>query len=655
MLNSAVERTGFLRRLQEPALNSKFVHPLAQHLSKKELLDQIEFHHKKNNYGSLTHNEMDGVLHRGRVFYKIPRDARLVPPRFMLYVTKYLGKMIRVQGEGTILGQRALDEQRARSASMVCLSQCEFIILGVMDYVSLVKVKAKEHRNLKFRMIYNVFNGSESLSHENFWQLQYLFAQGTTKEGTMMAEDAVKNNRVLLIESGACEIIKLKSRRTLANFDSAVEDLEEVATRDEELMEILGELRKEIARMPEGSCYHLGFIGEGQVANLEALFSTTGSSLFSYRVRYAEIKHFEIDMSIQKVAMYKGEIQSNCLKLLKTILRHRTRMLANKNRIQDPNPTEFIVEPDIDKIVNSAYLTKKLKEDRLKPAIDFLSNPDTMEELPVGTSSDAKDVRPFKSDLRRSSSQENSLVVSVGRMGWKMKSQRAVSREASISPNFKNYLAEELEKGPRVLSSQPKKDSFANLFAGSSKPTIAKTGNLMKVLRKERSLDFANRRKFDNVTAGTSRITDMTKATERRPDTSALNFMALSGKFDKEPSTRLELSRKTSAIIVLERSDKKEPNVEATDFRSNVLAASLGFRKHHLKNLQRLGSSQRISRPLSSYLQCSNESSRRNSPGKANMAPEPKGKLSLIVKKSGFSDLAKSQLIKNNKFLRIVK
>lgn len=645
-----LERLGLVRRTSNTTTDIRYGQSKRKDPDTNALIDQIEFQYKKGNYYNLSLHEMDSLLHRGRLFYEINPEDTSLPAEFMLYLKKYLGNLVRSQGDGTILGQRALDEQKVRSANLVCHSQCEFITLGVTDYITMVKANAKEKRNQKFRMIYNVFKGTDALNYEYFWQFQYLFTQGSCQEGSFLAEDTKKNNRIFLIEEGACEIIKIKTRNTMAHFDSAINDLEEVAKKDAELMEALMQLRFQLDSMSDGASYHMGFIGEGQIANLEGLFSTTGSSFFSYKVKYSELKYFEINPYIQKMVVFKGEIQKNSLELLKTILFYRIKMLSNKNYFEKPGTEPDFRVVEVEKFAQPIHLTKKLKEDRLVPCIDLVSGPSSHQSSIIIHDSNAGQRMGSVEGLLKHSSKEGNSILKASRMLWKLKSQKAVSREATISAELKKSVTHEYFGAPSVLKFKPKASVFTNLFQPSRKSKHPKKESLIKMVQKECTFDFAKRRKTDLLMTGAAPTTEATASTDIRRDSSPLTFRPAGKHQEPSLSARLPLSRKTSAPHFAEWSPTADPSGDTLAARSVLHRPGFGARGHRLASARQSASSTRVCRPLTAV-------GKRSGPeingvfgvGASN------GKLGFIVKKTGYSELVASQCFKTNSLIKNAK
>jgi hypothetical protein len=634
---------------------ARFIHAKRSGIDTFSRIEQIESQHRKGNYSSLSLLEMDSLLHRARVFYEIVEDAQSTSHTFMLYLKKYLGNMVRVQSEGSVLGQRALDEQKVRSANMACLSQCEFIALGVTDYMSLVKVTAKEKRNQKFRMIFNVFKGSDALNYEHFWQLQYQFNQGASKEGTYLAEDTKKSNKIFLIEAGTCEIIKVKTRYTLSHYDFAVDDLEEFAKRNEELMELLAKLRLELEKMPDGSVYHMGFIGEGQIANLEALFSTTGSSFFTYKVKYAEIKHFDINPHIQKMAIFKGEIQRNTLEMFKLILKYRIKMLSNKNTIKDQDTIQAVKETELAKFAQSIHLTQRIKEDHLQPAYDLIFDRSSSRAASPNPEKTAKLSKGSFDDHTKPATKAEIEILKSSRMTWKKKAQQAVAREANISSEFNPGSFDAYLGLTSIMKRKAKPSLFTNLFSGRPKSKVSSKSNLIKLVQRDCSYDIATRRNSQVLVTGPQPTTEATACTDRRPANTPMACLPMKTKADSDKPGGGELSRKMSPPTAKEWPLLGEPSRDTFLVFSNNSGGMLPFKRSQHKTSKPSNSSHRIGRPLSSIWRRNSEAGLLRQSQTIKPVALDKQPVAFVVQKKGYSQLVASQLSKSNQAGQSVK
>lgn len=127
-----------------------------------------------SKHESLSFNEMSIMLLKLRNLLSLPFDDR-IPEIYHRFIKKYMGPAIRDLDAGSIFGERALEGESLRTASVISLTPCDVIVLGVVEYNSLVKSAANTKQMDKVRMIHNTFRGSDRLDFELFWQFQYQF------------------------------------------------------------------------------------------------------------------------------------------------------------------------------------------------------------------------------------------------------------------------------------------------------------------------------------------------------------------------------------------------------------------------------------------------------------------------------------------------
>lgn len=94
---------------------------------------------------------------------------------YRLVCRKYLGEPLRELGFGEIFGERALDGETLRTASVVAITDCVLICLGAGEYNEFIKKVSRNNRNTKLHLIKAAFQGSDKLTFEELWQFQYLF------------------------------------------------------------------------------------------------------------------------------------------------------------------------------------------------------------------------------------------------------------------------------------------------------------------------------------------------------------------------------------------------------------------------------------------------------------------------------------------------
>ena len=464
----------------------------------QSVIDRLEHQHRQAQYSSLTLNEIDSLCKRAALFLDVETpDNDDVMQKFMLLCRKYLGDEIRLLSDGSVIGERALDGQLARTANAVCVTGCELITLGVSEYISLVKNAAKQKRTLRFRSIYDAFDGAQRLKYEVFWQFQYNFIKGSDKEGSFLSCPSRLENRTYLIWSGVCEIYITKHKNSLHQFDAAINDLDEYASFDNEFIALLQEIRKEIGEMPEASQYLLGYIGPGQLANLESLFTESGSSFFTYKVKSKGIEYFEIDKYMPKMPYFCGEIRSIAFGRLKGLLEYRLEYLRKKNVISDPENARKQARNPLQDFSHCLRLSKMLKRECRLTADEYLDLRSDDRAAKKDVQENAKS-RPTSNHVHTTNTNTKAveqIINGFSAMNWKRKAKSALQREASLS----NQLAIELKPQSNTNKKSANKSttgaSFTCLFhtkPGQNKPTSS-LKQISKGLSRELTLNIAKR------------------------------------------------------------------------------------------------------------------------------------------------------------------
>jgi CRP-like cAMP-binding protein len=156
---------------EEPATrrSSNFVPQIST-----ETIETVRNAFRNSKHDSLSFNELSIILMKLRYLLDQTFGAR-VPEVYYKFLRKYLGTVIRELGAGVVFGERALEGETLRTASVVTVTQCEMIVLGATEYNALVKSSASSKNMDKIRMVHAIFKGSDKLDFETFWQFQYLF------------------------------------------------------------------------------------------------------------------------------------------------------------------------------------------------------------------------------------------------------------------------------------------------------------------------------------------------------------------------------------------------------------------------------------------------------------------------------------------------
>jgi len=139
--------------------------------------DQLKLIHSQfaeGNYLQATFNTINSML---ASLKKAIRFNVLLPMSelFQRFCRKYLGRVVRELGPGSSFGERALQGETLRSASVITTTPCIFIYLEAGEYNAFVKASATARTVEKIQLIYNSFQGSEKMDNEDFWQFQFLF------------------------------------------------------------------------------------------------------------------------------------------------------------------------------------------------------------------------------------------------------------------------------------------------------------------------------------------------------------------------------------------------------------------------------------------------------------------------------------------------
>lgn len=93
----------------------------------------------------------------------------------MLIYKAILGKHIRDMNSGEYFGERALDGNTVRTASVTTLEDCHFVTLTAEEYNTFVKMKHRLLREAKHALLTEKFPGYSFLPTEELWKFQYLF------------------------------------------------------------------------------------------------------------------------------------------------------------------------------------------------------------------------------------------------------------------------------------------------------------------------------------------------------------------------------------------------------------------------------------------------------------------------------------------------
>ena len=174
-------------------------------------------------------------------------------------------------------------------------------------------------------------------------------------------DENAQSNRTILIQTGVCEIYKSKSRKTNQELKDYIGSLDSLMLTNTALMDLLHELGEVLQQIPD-SKYPIGYVGEGQVVNLEGFFSESGAGLFSYRVRSPVFEYYTIDSSQAKKYL-TPHICKNLLELITNQLKHRVDYLKKKNNIVSHQQEKPLEKPKLESFAANNKLLEMIQQD----------------------------------------------------------------------------------------------------------------------------------------------------------------------------------------------------------------------------------------------------------------------------------------------------
>lgn len=131
--------------------------------------------HQRAKYHDMTFTDIEHLLLKVRSVVGWERFLSRIPRIYYNFLKKYLGPLIRELEEASIFGERALDGESTRTASVVAVTSCEFIVLGAKEYIDIVKTVAKSKKKAKEQMLNSAFPGIEEWDFETYFQFQFAF------------------------------------------------------------------------------------------------------------------------------------------------------------------------------------------------------------------------------------------------------------------------------------------------------------------------------------------------------------------------------------------------------------------------------------------------------------------------------------------------
>lgn len=89
--------------------------------------------------------------------------------------------------------------------------KARMMTLGREDFNMYIMKAAKKNRDIKEKLIYSAFEGSDQLAPERFVRLTYLFQEKRAEYGTVIGDELSNSNQCIIIKSGQCLIFKKKN------------------------------------------------------------------------------------------------------------------------------------------------------------------------------------------------------------------------------------------------------------------------------------------------------------------------------------------------------------------------------------------------------------------------------------------------------------
>lgn len=86
-----------------------------------------------------------------------------------------LGSLIREMSSGEHFGERALEGNSVRTASVATLDECHFLTLAADEFNTFIRNKHRLLKEAKHSLLTEKFPGYSSLPEEELWKFQYLF------------------------------------------------------------------------------------------------------------------------------------------------------------------------------------------------------------------------------------------------------------------------------------------------------------------------------------------------------------------------------------------------------------------------------------------------------------------------------------------------
>jgi hypothetical protein len=124
---------------------------------------------------------------------------------FELFVRRLLGRKLAEMKAGELVGERALREElKPRTASVVTMNQCDFLVISKDDYDSYLKKKLQRKSELKQLYIAKNFPVSAKFSKEEYWHFQKDFKEAVRSKADSgnLIDETKQDNLCIIIAEG---------------------------------------------------------------------------------------------------------------------------------------------------------------------------------------------------------------------------------------------------------------------------------------------------------------------------------------------------------------------------------------------------------------------------------------------------------------------
>lgn len=197
---------------------------------------------------------------------------------FDLVVKRY-GKVQNKLERGGFFGEKALFDNTPRSATVICNTECQFLVISKRDFNFIQKnFDCKRKQVIKF-MIDFIPDIENITAHEAVERLMYLLQEKTYERGNCIINEGDHGDKLYLLFEGSCEIIKnIKLEESGGPIDNQAD-----------LQRLLRNGQGQVQQIPVCNIQKGVFLGE------EILYDSRTSYNFSVRVSSAFAKIFAIN------------------------------------------------------------------------------------------------------------------------------------------------------------------------------------------------------------------------------------------------------------------------------------------------------------------------------------------------------------------------